>query len=66
LYADVHSRAHSTSIFRYKIDHNFSTSNLTVGNCLGHQVPPPEVIDERAEEQVLDSCVEFPWTPQLL
>jgi len=36
LYANVHSRAHSTSIFRDKIDHNFSTSNLTVGNCLGH------------------------------
>ena len=35
LYADVHSRAHSTSIFRDKIDYNFSTSNLTVGNCLG-------------------------------
>ena len=32
----MHSRAHSTSIFRDKIDHNFSTSNLTVGNCLGH------------------------------
>jgi len=32
------------------------------------QVPPwkLEVINERAEEQVLDSCVEFPWTPQLL
>ena len=35
LYADVHSRAHLTSMFRDKIDHNFSTSNLTVGNCLG-------------------------------